>query len=351
MEYVPYLSVPLHVFLSGRNEVSAVRPVSVIVPTRNRAEQLAALLPLLLAQDYPRDAFEILVVDNGSTDHTAQIVEVLAPTSPVPCRYIFEPQIGITYARNRGAMEARFPYLAYCDDDCSVGNDWLYHLMEGFSLEKDVAAVGGLVLLVLGKDRPPWLHPRLEPYWASTTFLGTQTRILESEHIPECNLALEKATWREVGGFFGLDLVNFPIACEGFLLLRRIRRQGRKVAFVPQAVMYHHVSERVRPKWILWRVYQQGIADAMLAELENRLQSPGIRTIAVHMRELFHHLGSSLWTYIRLERSRGMFHLCSTLSYLGRLLGEMHLVGNWRSLRATWASNLWNSTSDQIENA
>ncbi len=314
-----------------------VRSVSVIVPTRNRAEQLAHLLPQLMAQDYPRDAFEILVVDNNSTDATRRVVEGLIPTSPVPLRHILEPRVGITYARNRGAQETRFPYLAYCDDDCNVGPDWLGHLMSGFDLDPAVVAVSGLVLLALGHKRPAWLSPRLEPYLGSTSHLGYQTRILENEHVPEFNFAMEKTVWEEAGGFLGLDLVHCsPAASEGVPLLREIRRRSYRVAFVPRAVMYHDLGRRMNFRWLLHRVFSQGISDAMMAEIENHLQPANLHAIAVHTRDFFRHLGHSLFAYLRYDRAQGASSLCSALAYLGRLLGETHLTGDWRRLRALW---------------
>src|ERR1044071_3533622 len=124
-----------------------IRPTSVIVCTHNRADLLPRVMNQLLAQDYPPAAFEIIVVDNCSTDHTPQVIERLVTKPGVPVRYIAECCPGITFARNRGAEVARYPYLAYIDDDCSVEPDWLSQLVQGFDLRDDVVVVGGRVVL------------------------------------------------------------------------------------------------------------------------------------------------------------------------------------------------------------
>jgi glycosyltransferase involved in cell wall biosynthesis len=111
-----------------------IRQVSVIVCTHNRAHQLSTVIRQLCAQDYPSGAFEIIVVDNGSSDNTRNVVEALIASSKPPLRYILEDRSGVTFARNRGAEEALYPYLAYLDDDCWVEVNWLSGLVLGLSL-------------------------------------------------------------------------------------------------------------------------------------------------------------------------------------------------------------------------
>ncbi len=313
------------------------RPVSVIVPTRNRAGQLATLLPLLLVQKYPRDAFEILVVDNGSTDHTAQIVEQFANTSPIPVRRILEEQPGVTAARNCGAAEARFPFIAYIDDDCSFDADWLRYLMTGFDLDHTVAAVSGLTLLHWDRGRPSWLGSELEPYLGTTRFLGNQARVLrEAERIVEFNIALKHEVWREAGGFWGMEPFTgfYHSAGEGLPLFREMRRRGYQIAFVPQALVYHHVGNRANLRWMFRRLYWQGVADAMQMELDKGFRPVPARLKLAHMRDILMRLGRAALAQFRRDQAKGIFHLCEAVGYLGRLLGELHWVGDWRSLRA-----------------
>jgi hypothetical protein len=169
-----------------------IHPTSVIVCTHNRADLLPNTIARLRAQDYPSAAFEIIVVDNCCLDHTPQVVERLVTMPGVTVRYIAESRLGITFARNRGAEEARYPYLAYLDDDCSVEPDWLSELVQGFDLYDDVVVVGGRVVLDWSQtEKPSWLGSGLEPWLGANSHLGSRPRLLDAKtQVMEGNMAL-----------------------------------------------------------------------------------------------------------------------------------------------------------------
>ena len=97
---------------------------SVVVCTFNRAELLTLCLDTLVRQQLSPQHYEILVVDNNSSDHTREVVAGFAATHG-HVRYVFELEQGLSAARNRGAKEAVGRYLAYLDDECKVPPDWL----------------------------------------------------------------------------------------------------------------------------------------------------------------------------------------------------------------------------------
>ncbi|MCK4815869.1 glycosyltransferase family 2 protein, partial [bacterium] len=220
------------------------------------------LLGQLRAQNYPSDAFEIIVVDNCSTDHTQKVVELLLNKPGVSVRYVSESSSGITFARNRGANESRYPYLAYVDDDCSIGPDWLYQLMSGFDLHERVVAVGGKVLLHWDQEeRPSWFAPELEGWLAGNSHLGIHSRLLDKyERILEGNMALERKAWQAAGGFLGMEQFGSKhmAASEVVLLIKQLQRQGGKIAFIPEAAVHHHLGRRTW-QWMLQRAYWQGV--------------------------------------------------------------------------------------------
>jgi GT2 family glycosyltransferase len=318
-----------------------VRPATVIICTHNRAHLLPGLVHQLRTQDYPRDAFEIIVVDNLSTDHTRQVVERLAAEPGVPIRYLYESHPGVTFGRNQAAKEARHPYLAYVDDDCTIGADWLRQLLSGFDLHKQVVAVGGLVLLKWNQqERPPWLGPEMERWVAGNTSLGTSPRLLkEHEHIIECNMAVQRNTWQAAGGFIGMEQFGSRqmAASEGLYLLQQVHWSGGQVAFVPGAVVYHHVGKRT-PKWMIQRAFWQGVSDALLQHLLYRRRWASVAYhIGLDTAALLVLLTYAGVSYLKLGNRKGMFHLARAIRRVGLLLGEMRLVGNW-SLVRSWLS-------------
>ena len=118
---------------------SAAAPVTVIVPVLNGEPTIADCLTSLLRTDYPLEQREILVVDNGSTDRTCEIV------ARFPVRMVREPRRGLSHARNRGIEESGGRLLAFTDADCMVSTTWLSELVRGLEEEGGAAVVGEVV--------------------------------------------------------------------------------------------------------------------------------------------------------------------------------------------------------------
>ncbi len=103
--------------------------ISVVVPTFNRAEMLGEALQSLIRQDTQGAfSYELVVVDNASTDSTKTIIQRAAQESPVSVRYIYHTTPGDAPSRNRGLAEARGKWIAFFDDDELAAPDWLYQL-------------------------------------------------------------------------------------------------------------------------------------------------------------------------------------------------------------------------------
>lgn len=317
-----------------------VRPVNVIVCTRNRAHLLPKVIGQLRTQDYPVDAFEIIVVDNGSTDQTQQVVDQFINEPGVRLHYVVESRSGITFARNRGAVVASYPYLAYLDDDCSVRSDWLSQLIQGFDIHDDVAVVGGRVVLDWSQtERPAWLGPELERWLAANSHLGAQPRLLnDKEHIVEGNIALKREAWLSTGGFLGMEQFGSRnmAASEVLYMLKQIERQGLKIAFVPGAIAHHRVRLQSKQR-MLERAFWQGVSDGILDYLINRRSwlSTFIRIIldAAAMIVL---LGYAGFSYLKADKTKGFYHLLRVIRRFSLILSEMCMLGDWTRVR-TWA--------------
>ena len=114
--------------------------VSVIVPVYNGAATIDACLESLLNQNYPADCFEIMVVENGSTDNTSEIVE-----SYPEVRLLHSPQRGPGQARNYGVSQSKADIIAFTDADCVADPSWLTELMKGYC-DPDVGGIGGKII-------------------------------------------------------------------------------------------------------------------------------------------------------------------------------------------------------------
>jgi GT2 family glycosyltransferase/exo-beta-1,3-glucanase (GH17 family) len=197
--------------------------ISVIVCTRNGSATLHACLESLAALDYP--GFDVLVIDDGSTDASAQIAQ-----SFTHMRYCHQEHAGLSVARNLGAQLATGTILAYTDDDCIVHHDWLLHISHAF-VETNVVAAGG-------PNIPPPPRNRVERVVAAAP--GAPAHVLlndiEAEHLPGCNLAIRKDALERIGGF----RPGFRAAGDDVDVCWRLREAGGRLVFVPGAMVWHH---------------------------------------------------------------------------------------------------------------
>lgn len=216
--------------LSAQLAAPAATPrISVIVCTRNGSATLRACLESLAALNYPE--FEVLVIDDGSTDASAEIAQSFSQV-----RYHRQEHAGLSVARNFGAQLATGAILAYTDDDCIAHGDWLLHLSHAFA-EKTVVAAGG-------PNIPPPPRNRVERVVAAAP--GAPAHVLlddiEAEHLPGCNLAIRKDALGRIGGF----RAEFMAAGDDVDVCWRLREAGGRLVFVPGAMVWHHRRFTVR---------------------------------------------------------------------------------------------------------
>jgi hypothetical protein len=204
---------------------------SVIVCTRNGARTLQTCLQSLQRLNYPD--YEVIVVDDGSTDATAQIAQAFPEV-----KYHKKAHAGLSAARNRGAELANGEIVAFTDDDCQAHPDWLLHLSHAFA-EAVVLAAGG-------PNIPPTPRNRVERVVAAAP--GAPAHVLmndtEAEHLPGCNLAVRKSAMAAIGGFD----VDFTVAGDDVDFCWRLREHGGRgsLRFVPAAMVWHHRRFTVR---------------------------------------------------------------------------------------------------------
>ena len=138
----------------------ATPDISVIIATRNRAESLRDVLDSLARQDTAgKFSYEVLAVDNGSTDTTRRVIETLQPAFPVSLRYCYEGRTGKPWALNAGIQESRGKLLAFTDDDTVPESTWLFALWSCFQEER-ADALAGRILPLWTAPRPSWLPER-----------------------------------------------------------------------------------------------------------------------------------------------------------------------------------------------
>jgi GT2 family glycosyltransferase len=235
---------------SDDREVPTDDLVSVVVCTRNRADQLAACLDRLARLTYP--TLEILVVDNAPTDDsTRDVVAGVAARDP-RFRYVVEPRPGLSRARNAGLAAARGRYLAYTDDDVAVDPGWIQGLLRGFGRAPDVGCVTGLVATadIAGAAeeyfdaRAASWSTRCEPLLFALDGPGSEDPLFPySPGIfgTGANLAFDRELLLGLGAFDeALGAGTRTRGGEDLDIFVRVLRSGRSMAYEPAALVWHH---------------------------------------------------------------------------------------------------------------
>jgi GT2 family glycosyltransferase len=232
---------------AGRDE-AGVEPagmtepeLSVVICTRNRAEQLAELLDALARQP-DGERMEVIVVDNASADDTPRVVARLAHELALVVRYLHEPRIGSAVARNAGLQAASADVICFLDDDVEPAEGWSAAVLGAFA-DGDVACAGGPVI---NRIPAPMLGASDIP---GSALPGLLRGYGDREGAPRgspwgANLIVRSRLARELGGFRqDLGWPGTALAyCEDTDFCARVRAVGHDVHHVPGAIVYHKLS-------------------------------------------------------------------------------------------------------------
>lgn len=244
---------------------------SVIIPTRNRAELLRRCLSALTRQTLAKDAFEVLVVDNGSTDATAEVANEFAGSLQLV--YVSSTQPGLHVGRHEGARRARSDILMFADDDTEARATWVEAVVERFRDAK--------VALVGGNNHPRFEHPPpawLEHWWAmpfykgralvylSVLDFGEGTFDIDPRYVWGCNYSVRRSVLLSIGGFHPDGVPKELLRYRGdgeTHVSDAISAAGHRTAFDSRASVDHWVpSSRMTQAYMEQRAYVHGISDS-----------------------------------------------------------------------------------------
>ena len=247
--------------------------ISAIICTHNRDNYLGAAIDSLLSQDFATE-FEVIVVDNGSKDNTKKIVEQRLDNPRL--KYIYEPILGLSVARNTGAQASSSGILAYLDDDAVASKGWLQVLYSAYQSNPKLAIAGGKVTLLW----PPNTNP---PHWLSKGLagnlgaydLGSQVVSIEKPGLTPrgLNYSIRRSFLDDIGGFdTNLGRVGKNLLSNEELQMTELAlEKGWEVAYLPDALVAHNVSEeRIKRSWFFSRGWWQGISECYREQLAGK---------------------------------------------------------------------------------
>lgn len=283
--------------------------ISAIVCTHNRRDELLHCLRGLTAMEVPSALeWEVLVVDNNSTDGTREAVARVLEDGPANVRYTFEPRQGKSFALNRGIDETTGGILAFTDDDVTVSPRWLASIAEAFQTF-GCAGVGGRVVSDWRCERPRWLAPSGSYHLLSVIpefEHGSAPCVLATQPFGS-NMAYSRATFAKYGRFrtdLGVRTADSFVGGEDSEFGQRLLRAGETIMYVPEATVHHPVEPaRVRKRFFSRWYFDHGRA---------RIRTDSIPTDAVRYagvpRYLLRELAVALVKWTLGIRPRARFH-------------------------------------------
>ena len=239
--------------------------ISVIIPSFNRAAFLRSNLESLLNQTFPKDKFEIIVVDNMSADNSKEVFDEFkhrALACGLVPRFISEKQKGATFTRHTGAIAAKAPLLAFIDDDCLCSEGWLDAIAKAFR-DFDADAVGGKIVVQWDRKPPKWI----DKYESSLGRLnwGPKARLIQgNEYIAGGNFCIRRDRLFECGGFNPDQVGDYLVGDGEIGLVRKMQDRGWKIVWAPKAFLWHcqTVAKNATEQDMSRRFYNNGIAAA-----------------------------------------------------------------------------------------
>lgn len=246
--------------------------LSIIIPTRNRSSLLKKTLASISNQTASKESFEVIIVDNGSSDNTKDI-SMSFKDAFINFKYIYKEEPGLHVGRHAGLKAAKGEILVYADDDIEALATWIEGIRESFR-DPQVALVGGNNFPKYESKPPAWV----EDLWTITPWgkingiysildFGQERKEIPANYVWGCNLSIRKSILQKLGGFhpdgMPYDLLRYRGDGECAVTRSISKMENYRTDFNPRASIYHFVSEdRMKLDYVYKRGFAQGISDS-----------------------------------------------------------------------------------------
>ena len=281
--------------------------LSVILCTYNRCNLVLSALASLRRQTLPYGQFEVIVIDNGSTDGTINTVReyvhagALADKAPqdvwqVQC--LSEPRNGLAYARHTGLLVAAGEIAVFLDDDTIADPKLLEHLLHAYE-ETGADAIGGSIELRWEASRPHWLTDDLLDLLGYYAPAPTRLQLHEGDSFSSSNFSVKIEALRSIGSFspFLSKRMYLPTSMEVQDLCSRLHRAGYSLWYEPGAAVAHRVpAARLQRAYFVGRAYWQGRSEVLTryagtVRSEQAMQyakAPIVKSVLHELRNILH---------------------------------------------------------------
>lgn len=253
-----------------------MKKVSIIVCTYNREDFIEKCLTALNNQSQDNNDYEVILINNNSTDATNQIcLDFKEKHTNLDLKYFIETKQGLSSARNRGIKEANSPIISFIDDDVIVNKDYVSEIINFFSKHKNVDALGGKILPLYESERPKWMSVFLEPLM-SVIDLGDKEKKFPKNKFPiGANMIFDKKIFDKIGLFnenLGRTGKNM-LGGEEKDIFNRIKSKNGVIWYSNKPWVFHQVpNERLSLDFIKNQALAIGYSEKIRALNISRLE-------------------------------------------------------------------------------
>lgn len=267
--------------------------ISVVICTYNRAAYIRDAMESLLRQTLSRDAYEVIVVNNHSTDDTHAICTTFISSHP-EANFIFlnENRQGASFARNTGAAIAGSPLLCFMDDDAVAEPDYLERIVVFFQTHPDAGGLGGRILPKYIPAEPAWMSHYVSSLVGHFHYSEEVSVFAPNKYPLESNMIIRKADFDTIKGFNSAlpgVVGTLRIGGEGKDFFFRLKKLGRTIYYDP-AIRVQHVVETAK----LTREYMYRVASGIGRGERVRTKQKGYLAFLSKILEYLAKLGASL---------------------------------------------------------
>jgi glycosyltransferase involved in cell wall biosynthesis len=255
--------------------------LSIVICSYNRANYIYSALESLRKQEIDKNLFEIIVVDNNSTDNTLEIVKKFETENPdLNFIYTTEQNQGLSFARNKGIETAKGEIIVFIDDDAVAREDFAKNLLSHFGKYTEYAAVGGKVIPIFETgEEPAWMSKYLERLVSKVDY-GDTIQDFTTKYPVGCNMAFRKSVFEKIGTFN----TSLNLRSDDKYIFRKIFKAKLRVLYAPDVFVRHHIEkERTTDAFLIRLSRLNGRSERIRVKTENG----NFKTISVFFAYIF----------------------------------------------------------------
>jgi glycosyltransferase involved in cell wall biosynthesis len=305
--------------------------ISAVICTFNRFSYLRKAIQSLVNQTLDREQYEIIVVNNASTDNTEAIIEEFREFENL--QYIYKSVLGLSHARNVGWQKAQGKYVAFLDDDAIADSEWLARIVVAFkTVSPQPGSIGGRVIPIWEVEKPIWVGKELECAlsivdWSDEPIFLTK----DCHYLVGANIAYSRDVLQRCGGFstvLGRRGTNL-LSSEEILVERYLRKYSLGIYYDPKICVRHHIiAGRVSQSWFYKRFFWQGVSSEILSYIDFDLKENRWRYLCrgiIAIPQLLKDFNGFILMFISSNSRNIILKKCRIYNYLGHIYGRFRI--------------------------